>query len=251
MKTVNDIYQYNKDNNSKMLSDFPSTFWEEYRTNFTRYDRVFRRMFLTFRYCFQSEQDDTQSVADNFREDVYDHLLINSKKYEELYRVHVLPDIEYSLTDNYNVTETMDKQIIDTNENQYGSRTDNVSETEGDRTDSSTLNVGEQETDTVHKVSPYDSSDFHNNTEDIETKGEREDTESFVKGIQLNTAQNVKGAQLDDLERTYNEDYTLHRRGNIGVMTVSDMLKKHKEFWTLWEFYEYIFKEICAELLLV
>lgn len=251
MRKVDEIYNYNRENNLKMLSDFPALFWEEYRDNYSRYDRVFRRMFLSFRYCFSNEKEDIVSTANNFREDVYNHLLMNNKKYDELYRVHVIPDTDYSLTDNYNVTETMDKDITDVNENQYGSRTDNVTETEGARTDSNTLNIGEQETDTIHKVSPYDSSDFHNNTQDTETKGEREDMESYIKGLQLNTAQNVKGSELDNLERTYAEDYVLHRKGNIGVMTVSDMLKKYKEFWTQWEFYEYIFKEICKELLLI
>lgn len=251
MKTTHEIYKYNKDNNLKMLSDYPSDFWSEYRTNHDKYDKVFDRMFMSFKYCFQNEEEDTVDIANNFREDVYNHLLMNDKKYSELYRVQVIPDTNYSLTDNYDVTETMDKDISDNNDNVYGSRTDTVEETEGARTDEVETVTGSQTDDTTHKVAPYDSSDFSNNTKDEEVKGQRTDTEELSKGQQVNETESVKGSQTDSLERTYTEDYVLHRKGNIGVMTVSDMLKKHKDFWDMWSFYEYIFKEICKELLLI
>ena len=273
MKTTHEIYKYNKDNNLKMLSDYPSDFWAEYRTNHVKYDKVFDRMFMSFKYCFQNEEEEIVDIANNFREDVYNHLLMNDKKYSELYRIQVIPDTNYSLTDNYDVTETMDKDITDNNDNSYGARTDTVeeteggrtdftSETEGSRTDNRELDTGSQTDDTTHKVAPYDSSDFHNNTRDEEIKGARHDEEETMKGEQVNTGsltkgsqfnetESVKGSQLDTLERTYTEDYVLHRKGNIGVMTVSDMLKKHKDFWDMWSFYEYIFKNICKELLLI
>lgn len=273
MKTTHEIYKYNKDNSLKMLSDYPSDFWEEYRTNHDKYDKVFDRMFMSFKYCFQNEEEEIVDVANNFREDVYNHLLMNDKKYSELFRVQVIPDTNYSLTDNYDVTETMDKDISDNNDNVYGARTDTVeetegsrndsaSETEGERTDSRTLDVGSQSDDTTHSVAPYDTTAFHNESKDEELKGSRHDTEDMVKGeqynytsmtkgSQFNETESVKGSQTDNLDRTYTEDYTLHRKGNIGVMTVSDMLKKHKQFWDMWGFYEYIFKEICKELLLI
>ena len=256
-----------------MLSDYPSTFWEEYRNNYDKYDKVFDRMFMSFIYCFQSDEEEIVDVANNFREDVYNHLLMNDKKYSELYRIHVIPDTNYSLTDNYDVTETMDKNISDNNDNTYGartdsveetegSRTDSVEETEGSRTDSTSETEGSRKDDTTHKVAPYDSSQFSNNTLDTLDKGQQVNSGSLTKGQQINETETTKGQQIneiettkgsqnDTLERTYEEDYTLHRKGNIGVMTVSDMLKKHKDFWHEWEFYEYIFKEICKELLLI
>ena len=273
MYSVHDVYKYNKDNTLKMLSDYTGEFWDEYRTNYQKYDKVFDRMFMSFRYCFQNDEEEVNDVANNFREDVYNHLLMNDKKYSELYRVHVIPDTNYSLTDNYDVTETMDRDGTDNSDNYYGartdtieevegSRTDSTSETEGSRTDSRELDTGSQTDDTTHKVAPYDSSDFSNNSKDEEVKGARHDEEETIKGQQINSGSltkgsqtnntsNIKGSQTDELERTYTEDYTLHRKGNIGVMTVSDMLKKHKDFWNAWEFYEYIFKEICKELLLI
>lgn len=273
MRTTHDMYNYNKDNNLKMLSDYPSEFWSDYVENYDKYDRIFDRMFMSFKYCFQNDDEGINDISNNFREDVYNHLLINDKKYSELYRIHVIPDTNYSLTDNYDVTETMDKDITDNNDNTYGARTDSIEETEGSRTDSTSdtegsrtdnrsLDTGSQTDDITHKVAPYDSSTFSNNTRDEEVKGQRHDEEettkgqqinssSLTKGQQINETETTKGSQTDSLDRTYTEDYTLHRKGNIGVMTVSDMLKKHKEFWHVWEFYEYIFKEICKELLLI
>ena len=251
MKTTHEIYKYNKDNNLKMLSDYTSDFWEEYRTNHDKYDKVFDRMFMSFKYCFQNEEEEIVDIANNFREDVYNHLLMNDKKYSELFRIQVIPDTNYSLTDNYDVTETMDKNISDNNDNTYGARTDSVEETEGSRTDTSSDTEGSRSDETTHKVAPYDSSQFSNNTQDILDKGQQINSGSLTKGQQINETESTKGSQTDSLERTYEEDYTLHRKGNIGVMTVSDMLKKHKDFWDMWSFYEYIFKEICKELLLI
>lgn len=251
MKTTHDVYKYNKDHTLKMLSDYPSDFWEEYRTNYDKYDKVFDRMFMSFKYCFQSDEEEIVDIANNFREDVYNHLLMNDKKYSELYRIQVIPDTNYSLTDNYDVTETMDKNISDNNDNTYGARTDSVEETEGSRTDSTSETEGSRIDDTTHKIAPYDSSQFSNNTLDTLDKGQQINSGSLTKGQQINETETTKGSQNDTLERTYEEDYTLHRKGNIGVMTVSDMLRKHKDFWDMWSFYEYIFKEICKELLLI
>lgn len=273
MQRVNDMYKYNVKQGTMMLSNFPADFWEEYRTNHVRYDKLFNRMFCSFFYFMQSEDDELVDVCDGFREDVYNHLLLNQKKYEELYRVNVIPDEIYSLTENYNIIETMDKDISDIDENTYGERTDTESFTEGEREDSSSVTegqradetvntIGQQTVTTTNTVAPYDSEEFANQSEVTEHNSGREDTIDFTKGEQINTSTNtkgeevdetssVKGEQTDNLERTYTEDYTLHRRGNIGVQTVTDMLRKHKDFWSAWQFYEYIFKEISAELLLI
>ena len=233
MKRIGDIYKANAAAGTLMLSNFTvsegNDFWEEYRTNHTRYDRVFNRMFNSF-YPFMQQDDDTLSdIVDAFRDDVYDHLLMNQKKYEELYRVQVIPDDDYSLINNYDMQEIMDKDISDDNDNTYGSRSD-----------SSTINIGEQTNTSTGKVAPYDSTEYANNTQLTDVTGTRQDGTS-----------NTKGQQIDELNRTYTEDYTLHRVGNIGVQTVSDMLSKHIKVWSIWEFYEYIFKEISKDLLLL
>ena len=233
MFKTGDVYKYNRAENTMMLSNFATgdddDFWAEYRTNYSRYDAVFNRMFNSFWYFMQMEDDTVDEVADQFRTDVYNHLLMNKKKYQELFRVQVIPDADYSLTNNYDMTETMDKDATDNQDNTYGSRQDSGSTTYGEQTITST-----------HKVSPYDASDFNNDGQDVTVSGQRQDSTS-----------DTKGSQIDDLNRTLTEDYTLHRVGNIGVQTVTDMLQKHIKLWSVWEFYEFIFKEISKELLLL
>lgn len=222
MKTVKELYDYASNNNTKMLSDYPSLFWSDYRTNYSRYDNIFERFFSSFNYI-RYEDDNVDEALVKFTNDVYNHLLINDKKYSELFRVNVISDEIYSLTENYDITETMDKDITDDNENTYGERED--------------TNSNEIDNTSTGKVSPYDSSNFYNDNElheDGETSG------TFTKG-----------QQSDTLNKTYAEDYTMRRHGNIGVQTVTDMLRKHKDFWSVWEFYEYVFKEISKELLIV
>lgn len=233
MYRIGEIYKANAAASTLMLSNFAgdqdADFWAEYRTNHANYDRVFNRMFNSFKPFMQDDNATLSDVVDAFRQDVYDHLLMNKKKYEELYRVQVIPDEDYSLVNNYDMQEIMDKDGTDNQDNTYGQRQDSTSNT-----------TGEQTTTTTSKVAPYDSDDFSNNGQDV-----------VVAGQQLDSSSLTKGSQIDDLNRTYSEDYTLHRVGNIGVQTVTDMLQKHVKMWSIWEFYEYIFKEICKDLLLI
>ena len=255
MIKTGEVYKFNRAANTMMLSNFATgddaDFWAEYRTNYDKYDAVFNRMFNSFWYFMQLDDDTVDEVANQFRADVYNHLLMNKKKYQELFRVQVIPDADYSLTNNYDMTETMDRDSTDNQDNTYGSRQDSGSFTKGSRQDSGTNTYGEQTVTGTHKVSPYDSSDFNNDNQDVTVNGQRQDSNSFTEGQQLDSSSNTKGQQIDDLNRTMTEDYTLHKVGNIGVQTVTDMLKKHIDLWSVWEFYEYIFKEICKDLLLI
>ena len=255
MYKIGDLYKKNRADNTLMLSNFTgdagADFWEEYRTNHTRYDAVFNRMFNSFKYFMQLEDDTLDEVVDQFRDDVYNHLLINKKKYEELYRVQVIPDDDYSLINNYDMQEIMDKDVTDNQDNEYGQRIDSGSFTKGARIDSGTQSKGQQTDQTTESVAPYDSVSFSPEKFIEMLSGSRLDATSFTEGSQSDSSSNTKGQQKDDLDRTYTEDYTLHRVGNIGVQTVSDMLGKHIKLWSMWEFYEYIFKEICKDLLLI
>ena len=107
MIRIGDVYKKNRADNTMMLSNFAgdqdADFWAEYRTNYARYDSVFNRMFNSFFYFMQLEDDSVDEVSDQFRTEVYNHLLMNKKKYEELYRVQVIPDDDYSLINNYDI----------------------------------------------------------------------------------------------------------------------------------------------------
>lgn len=225
LKTVKDMYEYADENSIKLLSGYASDFWKDYRDNYQRYDNLFCRYFRSWFYFLQEQDEDISDIVNNFVIDVYSHLMINDKKYSELYRIHVLPDEDYSLTNNYDMYEEMDKDTTSNNSNTYGQRSDSD-------------NYGTQSNSTTNTVAPYNTSSYQADNQSSESIGARSDS-------------HTKGSQSDTLNNTGTEDYELHRYGNIGVMTVTDMLKKHDEYWTSYEFYEKIFRDIARELLMI
>ena len=273
MITVNDMYKESSSKDTMLLSSYTSEFWSDYRTNYKHYDKLFRRMFKSFKYFLQEDDETISDITTNFTDDVYNHLLINNKRYSELYRIHVIDDNNYSLTDNYNITETMNKDSSNNSTNTYGARTDTTDETEGERTDTNNVvlgsrtdntntQYGEQNNSTTSKVAPYDSETFANNNKTDElvgsktdvvnfSKGEETDNNTTTKGVQINNASFIKGSQVDSINSSSNEGYKLTRKGNIGIQTVTDILDKHKRFWTKWDFYNFVFMEISKELLIV
>lgn len=251
MKTVNDMYKEVLKNDEMLLSGYMADFWDDYRLNHKKYDKLFRRMFKSFRYFLQEDDESISEITDNFIEDVYNHLLIHDKRYSEIYRIHVIDDTEYSLIDNYNITETMDRDTTSIDTNTYGERTDTNTMIEGSRTDENNNTYGNQSNDTTSKVAPMDSENFYNNTNSIENIGSKTDSLTFTKGVETDSNTIVKGSETDGFDNTSTEDYVLTRKGNIGVQTVTDMLDKHKKFWTRWEFYYFIFMEISKELLMI
>lgn len=221
MKTISDMYAHTKAVESKLLGSFNADFWADYETDYKKYDRLFYRLYKSFLYFLQEEEDSLEEVIANFREDVITHLLVNQKKYSEMYRINVISDAGYSLTNNYDMTETLHKS---------------TTADKGSRTDNTTGSVGSQTVTSNAEVSPYDSENFYNDRQNTQTAGGRQDSGSFTSGAQHDAG---------------SEDYTLTRAGNIGTMTATDMLDKHKRFWTMFDFYSYIFGEIAAELLLI
>lgn len=273
LKTVNDMYNYTKTVSNRLLSDYSAEFWEEYKKEYQRYDALFRRMFYSFRYYMQEEDESIANVASNFSEDVYNHLMMNDKKYSELYRIHVIADDNYSITDNYNVTEKMSKDTSKDSSDTYGERTDITADelgektettntTIGSKTDTNVLNTGSQTTTGTNTIAGFNSSDFENDKKLTQNVGERTDNTTIVSGEQNNKATVVSGSQnnkstfqkstqTDTHTGTGKEEYTLTRVGNIGTKTVTAVMEEHTEFWSKWDFYSMIFKEICAELLLI
>lgn len=370
-KTVEDIWKVASQNNIKLLSDYNAVFWQEYVNNHVRYDKIFKNLYRKFKPYDQNLQATTRDVLDDFTDNVYNYLLLHNKKYSELYRVNVIPDDSYSIIDNYDVTETMQKQTSDASENVTGAKskainntvtdnigqknkshnetiTDSIGETErsedvtitdsigarsksnsvettdelgnaqrtvqenrGAGTDTTNYTQGQQANTSVNKVAPYDSENFYNEGQVNDTIGNRQDTTTQQQGARTNTTtttelartdehsvssteteqartdshrtlgtvseaerQNTKTIQGGDTEQARtdshttagteteqartdthegsgSESYTLRKKGNIGVMTSTDVMKRAKEFWTEWDFYSYVFSEIARELLIV
>ena len=164
---IKDIQSYCRENNVKMLSTYDADFWKPYRDNNEYFDRLFMKK---YRSWFPMDQEgDLSEVVTDFAYDVKSWLMINDKRYSELYRIQTIADDEkYSLTDNVYESEVI---------NESGEH-------------SSTFNKGEQ-----------------TDTEDLEAvKGEQTDTQDNerVKGEQTDTQDNerVKGQEQIDTDAT-------------------------------------------------
>lgn len=225
LKTVKDMYKYSSENNTQLLSDYDADFWNDYITNYQVYDKLFCRLYRSWFYFLQEHDQTTAEITSDFTEDVYAHLMLNDKKYSELFRIQVIDDDVYSLLDNYDMHEVMDKDTTSNNTNTYGQRQD------GD-------NYAQQTNTSTKEVAPFDDNSFNNESRVTEVMGGHNDT-------------HTKGSQEDTLNNTGTEDYELHRYGNIGVATATDMMDKARKFWTPWQFYEMIFRDIARELLMI
>ena len=143
IQTIKDIYNYRREDNSPMLSPFEPAgeidFWKPYRDNFEYFDRLFMKK---YRSWFPMDQEgDIEEVAIDFAYDVKSWLMINDKRYSELYRIQTITDDEkYSLTDNVYETESISKStsnagtftkgsetISDSGSTQYGAQSDSES----------------------------------------------------------------------------------------------------------------------------
>lgn len=210
-KTVNEMYEVTKSAGTPLLSNFNAVFWTDYIEHYTELDRYFARRYRSFRYFLQEESDTIEVVTQNFTSSVYEHLLVNKKRYEELYRVQSVNDNDYMLLDNYNVNTTITKEGAGNGSIVSGEREDKLYNTT--------------------KVSPFDSENFYNDT--------------------TSDGSTRKGAETDTTSNAYNETVTSNKKGNIGVQTGADMLGKHTDYWKNFDFYNLVFSEIAKELLLV
>lgn len=307
---VKDIWQYSKDHNVKMLSEYPADFWAGYRANYQRFDRYFMKLFTSWFPIEQDYSEGVESIQQDFAYDVYAHLMANDKRYSELYRVNVIQDdAAYSLTNNVDYTETTQRisnrdiefnkgsetdtetnsrtkgQEVDSESNSRvkGSETDSESNsrTYGSHTDteSNSIAYGAHVTDTTKSTSAYNATTYqatdkesvddgtHTDTEnksrteaektDTETlsrtEGQRTDTETLsrTEGQRQDSESlsRTEGIRKDTTDDDTTEDITTHKVGNMGVQTVDDMLKKHWDNWTLFDFYGIIFQDIATMLL--
>ena len=251
LKTVKDMYESAVLKDTALLSTYGGDFWNEYIQNHKEYDRLFMRMFKSFIYFLQDGSESIDVVLTNFIEDVKLHLMVNSKKYSELYRTYVVNDADYMLLDNYNVKESMNKQNSYEGSDVLGKRDDVTNDTIGAITTNTTSTIGEQTNSEIKKVSPYDSNNFNNESGTDSNFGTRSDSGNTTTNEHTDNLTFTKGQQTDSHSNNSTESYELTRKGNIGVQTGADMLKKHDSFWTSYEFYTMIFKDICKELLLV
>ena len=231
MKTVKEMYNYSRDNDLKLLSDFDAAFWEEYKLNHARYDKVFSRLYSSFYYIHQEEDFTIDVVQSEFSEDVYNFLLINRKKYEELYRIYNINDDDYKFDNNFSIKTTYSKDSTGSGTFNYGGKTDSVSVTEtlGAREDSTTSSqnnsertdsysdtigagkttisnkTGKQDNSHVNTVATYNDEDFYNKEKSSDLLSERvdESTENITE--RSNSGEKVTGSESVETSSTFSK----------------------------------------------
>ena len=236
MKTVKELFKIAKTDDNPLFPEFDSEWWSNTYTTETIFDIdiLFTRYYSNYQFYSGLEDlfddyTDGQAFMD-FQQAVYTLFLKNDKKYTELYRIHSIPDNEaYELTNNYDMHET----YSGTNQNAGTSIT-------GQRTDVTIDNIGSQNSAGLNKVTGWNSGNENTRDSNEDAVGSRQDNHQFTKGQEQDTSR-VQGS----------DSHTLRRYGNIGVMTVDDLLKKHKDFWLVWDFLQVIFDDICRDYLLI
>ena len=244
-------------------------FWDDvYGAASAEYDREFARRYKNFLFFDFLEAETTSDALTNFKSDVLSILTFNKKRYEEMYRVFCVTDEDDPLTYNYDMVETTGAQHTET---EYGA----TSQTKGQEIftkGQETFTKGEEQltkgsqsntiggTTNTHAVAPYNVSTLTPESSDTmtqqsNTEGQRIDTEG--QRIDTNSQrQDTNSARTDTAlahtDQFDSDEWTLTRRGNIGVQTASDMLRLHTQYWTeQYKFMQLIFDEIAAQLLLI
>ena len=249
--TVEDMYNKSVESGSKLFPLLNLDFWNDYSKNSEIFDRRFCNLYSSFYFYLQKDDATVEFILQKFKDYVSDFLYFNSKKYSELFRINNISDEVYSITDNYNTTETLERNNTNTSNEVIGEKADTETTSYGSRHDNSSTTLGSQTNTTTDKVSTYDSEDFYNKTNTEDSLSERTDSTSSNIGEHTDTTTSNSGEQTNSTNQTSIETYTLTKKGNIGVKTVSEILNEHNNFWISFSFYDRIFKDICSECLLV
>lgn len=242
MRRVIDLYKLLTGSARLLPTSTGFTWWEaSYTANAAALDREFARRYKSFKYFdFLEDKDttDAQSLTD-FRADVLSILTLNQKKYAELYRIYTITDEDMPITYNYDMTETTGAQHSENNYGAHEYEYGGTSETKGQQ-----VNTYGAQTDT-HSVAP-----FNTTTPAVESQ---DTTQQYT---------NTDGSRTDtslahtDTDKAHKDEYdadewTLTRRGNIGVQTSADIAKIFENFWINNKYMLLIFEDICKQLLLI
>ena len=229
-KAVKDMYNYSSSHETPLLSNYNGTFWAEYITNYDRYDKMFNRLYSSYRYYHQmpyTNDNEISSVTEDFTDAVYTFLAMNDKRFSELYRLKVLDTSTFNPLMDYNITDTHSETVTHEGSNTYGEREDSTTDTLGSRSDTS-----------VEQIEGFNSVSFQDSNKTTDTIGTQENSSSLTKGEQQDSDE-----YQDEISKT------ITRTGNTE--NPYDNIIKFQKAWTDFDFMGYIFKEICKEFLLV
>lgn len=224
---VIDLYKAIGTGESLLPTGTDFEFWEEtYEANTAVYDREFARRYTSFEYFDFMEADTIAEARENFHADVLSILAFNKKRYEEMYRVFLVEDEDDPITYNYDMIETTGAQHTESVKGEQTNTTGAQENTTGAQTD-------------THNVAPYNTSTL--TAESSDESGSRTDN--------LGEREDIEGERTDSYDA---DEWTLTRRGNIGVQTAGDILAIHTRYWTeTYKFFNLIFDDIARQLLMV
>lgn len=248
---VRKIYDFCQENNLKMLSNFNADFWEVYRNNSDYFDRLFRNSYREF-VAFNLQDDaDIEEAAIDWIYDVTAFLKANEKRYAELWRMQTVADIDYSILDNYHVSETHAttatgsvsdsigaKTETKTGSNVYGSITDSESnsyvhgaksETDGEtlnygldkKTTGTTVDIGAQQNTSENKVSAFNDSNYSPKDYNDSNLGTRHDVTQVTETRDAR-ADSTSGTHT---EASYTDSDTKSKTRGSHTDTTSDTIQ--------------------------
>lgn len=138
--------------------------------------------------------------------------------------------------------------------NAIGSRSDNKSNTIGSQVNEYTNTNGEQNNSESLTKDAHTDSSLNNigsqTNERTDINGGQNNTETKTYSDHTDIITFDKGSQSDIHSTDRTEESEFERKGNIGVKSAGQILQEHVDFWSMFEFYTFIFKDICKELLL-
>lgn len=258
LKSMYDYFLTTAHKDEPFLTSNDYNWWADYVSNHLNYDRFFVRMYSSFEYYGQTDIPDyfltnelIEKAIDDFRADVSVLLMMNAEKYRQLFRVLSIPDAENELFENVNGTTTTTTTYGKTTTRANTERSDTHTTTRNAYTDA-TENINDATEDsTVHKVSAFDSETFSNDNSDTISTGARKQRVNNDYGEQHGVVADTYGAFTNTDTDGGVDTVEEKRHGNIGVTTVSEMLKQHVGFWDSMQYMQKIFADIANELLIV
>lgn len=228
--TVKDMFDFASDTLVPLLGSYQLVtydFWSEYMSNFEEYDKLFCTMYKNFFYFDQDGTEPVDDVFERFCDSVNGLLMMNRKKYAELYKIELLTIDGSSILSDYKITEEKENERGVEREYVSGERQDTGEDVSGQRTDVET-----------NQVMAFNSTEFVDSTKTTDQKGSETDTTEYNKGEQTDT-ENVSETG----------SHTITTTGTKG--NPYENMTKYMEAWDSYSFYRKIFNDIAAEFLLL
>ena len=109
----------------------------------------------------------------------------------------------------------------------------------GQRTDVNYNLIGQQSFEQVNKITGNNSNAENTKDSSQSVSGSRNDNSQFTKGSQ------------NDTSRSLTTDSGSELRHGVLNLTQAEVMSKHKNLWSLFNFYSLVFGDICEQFLLV